>query len=484
MRASSRRRGGSISMSRSPAAAGLTARTAGLQSRRCMTPGNVAGVISTSFSIKPISTPECLGCAAPAAARPRRSRCPGRGPSGFTLLMEALLITMCRAMPIRQVALLLGAGDMRLWRTLDHYVDQARAEEDFSGVTTIGLDETAARRGHNYISLFHDLDAQRLLYACEGRKGEVVAHFAEDLEAHGGCAENVDELCIDMSASYRAGVEEHLPWAEITFDEFHVIQLVNKAVDEVRRQEVKSTPSLRRSRYIWLKDKQAWSHHQINQFHDLKRLNLKTHRAFRIKEALREIFRGADAPPRPNPCSSAGTVGLAAAASSRSNTSPPPSRATTGRHPQRLRFQADQWPRGGRQLAHPGGIVEIPTNSSVPDSVLQALYIMSDHLPVICEVELTVPTSRKEIMPTTLNVEIYPNPTNGNCVISFDKVLNETGIDFDEQLGKGGFEEKYFCRPKSKTRGIEFIRFNQWNILSEHYRGCLLYVEEDHILLK
>lgn len=214
--------------------------------------------------------------------------------SGFTLLMESLLITLCQAMPVRQVALLLGVSDMRLWRTLDHYVEQARAEEDFSSVTTIGLDETAARRGHHYISLFHDLDAARLLYACEGRKGEVVAHFAEDLEAHGGCAENLGEICIDMSASYRAGVEEHLPWAAITFDEFHVIQLVNQAVDEVRRQEVKSTPSLRRSRYIWLKDKGAWSDHQIQQFHDLKRLNLKTHRAFRIKEALREIFRSAD----------------------------------------------------------------------------------------------------------------------------------------------------------------------------------------------
>jgi transposase len=214
--------------------------------------------------------------------------------SGFTLLMESLLITLCQAMPVRQVARLLGVSDMRLWRTLDHYVEQARAAEDFSGVTAIGLDETAARRGHNYISLFHDLDAPRLLYACEGRKGEVLAHFAEDLEAHGGCAENVGEICIDMSASYRAGVEEHLPWAAITFDEFHVIQLVNQAVDEVRRQEVKSTPSLRRSRYIWLKDKGAWSNSQICQFHDLKRLNLRTHRAFRIKEALREIFRSAE----------------------------------------------------------------------------------------------------------------------------------------------------------------------------------------------
>ena len=213
--------------------------------------------------------------------------------SGFTLLMEALLVSLCQAMPVRQVAQLLAVSDMRVWRTLDHYVDQARAQEDFSMVSSIGLDETAARRGHDYISLFHDLDAGRLLFGCEGRKGEVVDTFAEDLEAHTGCAENIKAICVDMSASYRTGIETHLPWAEITFDEFHVIQLVNKALDEVRRQEVKDHPCLKRTRYIWLKDKRDWSNHQTIEFHDLKRLNLKTHRAFRIKEALREIFHTA-----------------------------------------------------------------------------------------------------------------------------------------------------------------------------------------------
>jgi transposase len=216
-----------------------------------------------------------------------------RPSSGFTVLMEALIVTLCQAMTVRQVAQLLAVSDMRIWRTLDYYVDQARAQENFSGVTAVGLDETAARRGHDYISLFHDLNAGRLLFACEGRKAEVVALFADDLETHQGCAENVRALCIDMSASYRAGIAEHLPWAEVTFDEFHVIQLVNTAVDEVRRQEAKSTPSLKRSRYLWLKDKHDWSRRQILQYIDLKRLNLKTHRAFRIKEALREIFRSA-----------------------------------------------------------------------------------------------------------------------------------------------------------------------------------------------
>ncbi len=213
--------------------------------------------------------------------------------SGFTLLIEALIVTLCQAMTVRQVAQLLAVSDMRIWRTLDYYVEGARAQEDFSAVAAVGLDETAARRGHEYISLFHDLDAGRLLFACAGRKAEVVAQFADDLEAHGGCAENVRAICIDMSASYRAGIAEHLPWAEVTFDEFHVIQLVNKAVDEVRRQEAKSTPSLKRSRYLWLKDTHDWTSRQIHQYTDLKRLNLKTHRAFRIKEALREIFRTA-----------------------------------------------------------------------------------------------------------------------------------------------------------------------------------------------
>ena len=90
-----------------------------------------------------------------------------------------------------------------------------------------------------------------------------------------------------------SGLAETLPWAAVTFDEFHVIQLVNQAVDEVRRQEAKSTPSLKRSRYLWLKDKAAWTGRQIAQFADLRQFNLKTHRAFRIKEALRAIFHSA-----------------------------------------------------------------------------------------------------------------------------------------------------------------------------------------------
>ena len=100
---------------------------------------------------------------------------------------------------------LLGVGDMRLWRTLDYYVEGARAQEDFSAVAAVGLDETAARRGHHYISLFHDLDAGRLLLACEGRKAKVVAAVRRRPRSPRRLCENVQDVCIAMSTSYRSG---------------------------------------------------------------------------------------------------------------------------------------------------------------------------------------------------------------------------------------------------------------------------------------
>jgi transposase len=73
--------------------------------------------------------------------------------SGFTLLFEALVMTMLSAMPVAAVARIVGEHDTRLWRVMHHYVEQARARIDTSDVARIAIDETAARRGHNYITL-------------------------------------------------------------------------------------------------------------------------------------------------------------------------------------------------------------------------------------------------------------------------------------------------------------------------------------------
>ena len=216
-----------------------------------------------------------------------------RSGSGFTQLFDAFVIALVREMPVKAVADLLDVGDDRIWRVVTHYVEAARAEEDFSTVTAVGIDETAARRGHDYITLVHDLEARRLLFACEGRDQSTLARFVEDLEEHGGDAGCISAACIDMSRSYIAGVGKHLPEAEVTFDRFHVVKLANEALEDVRRAEVRSEPALKRSRWMWLKDKHRWTKTQIAQHHDLSRRKLKTARAFRMKEELRDIFAAA-----------------------------------------------------------------------------------------------------------------------------------------------------------------------------------------------
>jgi len=217
-----------------------------------------------------------------------------RSGSGFTQLFDAFVIALAREMPVKAVAQLLDVGDDRIWRVVTHYVEAARAEEDFSAVTAVGIDETAARRGHDYITLVHDLRARRLLFACTGRDQDTVAQFVEDLAEHGGAADRITAACIDMSRAYIAGVARHLPQAEITFDRFHVVKLANDALEEVRRAEVRTEPILKRSRWMWLKDKHRWTKTQIAQHHDLSRRKLKTARAFRLKEELRDIFARAD----------------------------------------------------------------------------------------------------------------------------------------------------------------------------------------------
>lgn len=214
----------------------------------------------------------------------------GRSGSGFTALFEALIMMMAREMPVAAIAALVGEHDTRIWRVLHHHVDEAREEADFSEVQRIGMDETASRRGHNYITFFFDLDVKRLLYGAEGRDQETVHAFAEDLRAHGGDPELVRQACCDMWPAYISGLKTSFRNAEITFDRFHIMRIMNQAVDEVRRQEAKTNTVLKKTRYLWLKNPGDLSAQQRRTMDSLADHNLKTARAYQIRLTLQELF--------------------------------------------------------------------------------------------------------------------------------------------------------------------------------------------------
>lgn len=212
--------------------------------------------------------------------------------SGFTLLFEAFVLALVKDMPVAAVARLVGEHDTRLWRILHHYVDQTREAADFSQVEHVGVDETSAKRGHNYITLFCDLDQAKVLFATEGQDHTTFGRFRLDLLAHGGRPEQITEFCMDMSAGFLKGAARQFPDAGIVFDRFHVMKLVNDAVDEVRRGEQKERPELKRSRYVWLKNPANLTKKQTALLELLtpKKLGLKTARAYQIRLALQEFW--------------------------------------------------------------------------------------------------------------------------------------------------------------------------------------------------
>jgi transposase len=154
------------------------------------------------------------------------------------------------------------------------------------------VDETASKRGHNYISLFVDLEGPRVLFATEGRDAGTVAAFRADLEARGGKAEQIEEFCLDMSPAYLKGIAESFPQARITFDKFHVMKLLNDAVDQVRREEQRQRPELKGSRYVWVKNPENLTQTQLALLDglDVPKLNLKTARAYQMRLTFQELW--------------------------------------------------------------------------------------------------------------------------------------------------------------------------------------------------
>ena len=199
-------------------------------------------------------------------------------------------------MTVKNVGRLTGVSDHKIWRVLDVYVDAAEFNEDFSETETVGIDETSIAKGHDYITLFVDLKEKKTVHVGEGKSAETVKEFAAALKEKNGTGEQIQQVGCDMSPAFIKGVGENLPNAEITFDKFHIVKIINEAVDQVRREETRNNPPLKGTGYIFLKNdskltlKQQKTKKQLS----LPRLNLKSVRAVRIRETFQQIYQAED----------------------------------------------------------------------------------------------------------------------------------------------------------------------------------------------
>jgi len=213
--------------------------------------------------------------------------------NGFTLLFEAILLQLCQAMPVNKVAKIVGVSDDKLWAMLDKYINKTRECEDFKDIEAIGMDETSRAKGHEYITLFVDLKQKRTIFVTEGKDNLTVARFAYDFQRHNGKVKDIKEVSCDMSPAFIKGIKEYIPKANITFDKFHILKIINEAVDSVRKQEANTNKILKGTKYIWLKNPNNLTAKQKEKLDKLtmSNMNIKTIRAYNIKQLFQDIYK-------------------------------------------------------------------------------------------------------------------------------------------------------------------------------------------------
>ncbi len=181
-------------------------------------------------------------------------------------------MTMAKEMPVNAIARLVG-NMTRVSGESPPLRGKSPERTGLFRVRTVGMDETSSKRGHNYITVFVDMDKSKVLFATPGKDAATLTAFKEDLKAHAGAAENIKQACCDMSPAFVRGIEDTFENATITFDKFHILKIVNEALDEVRRMEQKTKPELKKTRFAWLKNPKNLT---VKQQAIIEGLNVKT----------------------------------------------------------------------------------------------------------------------------------------------------------------------------------------------------------------
>jgi transposase len=209
--------------------------------------------------------------------------------SGFTALFEALVIDWLKEASVAAVSRQLGLS----WNAIDRIMQRAvlRGLERRARLepTRIGVDETAFRKRHDYVTVVSDQESQTVLHVADDRGQDSLARFYETLSADQRAA--IESVAMDMWPAYIRATLDALPEAreKIAFDKFHVAKYLGDAVDKVRRTEhrallAEGRDDLTRTKHRWLMNPQNMSHRQWRGFKRLRESTLKTARAWAIKE--------------------------------------------------------------------------------------------------------------------------------------------------------------------------------------------------------
>ena len=216
--------------------------------------------------------------------------------SRFTLLFERFAIDLLLATQTVKGAMgILRISWDQTWHILTRAVKRGQAKKVAKLMPRIGIDEKAFKKGQSYMTMIYDLDNSTVEAISEGNNTDSGnACFSQLSEEQIGA---VEAIAMDMSAAYVRATKQSIPLAEekIVHDRFHVMKLVNEAVDKVRKQEhrelsIEGDKRLAKTKYVWLKSQENLTDKQQEMFDAAFRLSLNTGKAWGYKEHLRGLW--------------------------------------------------------------------------------------------------------------------------------------------------------------------------------------------------
>jgi transposase len=151
-----------------------------------------------------------------------------------TISFEKYVIELMRFATIEHVAKFLGVSWSLVKNIHKAYLQEEHQTPDLKSIRYIGVDEFSIRKGHEYMTIFINLETGEIVHAVEGKSIESVTPFILELKEK---AIQLKAIAMDMNAAYASAAKKYLPNVDVVFDRFHVVALLNTAIDEIRRDQ-------------------------------------------------------------------------------------------------------------------------------------------------------------------------------------------------------------------------------------------------------
>ena len=219
-----------------------------------------------------------------------------QGKQQHTRTYQWFLAQWARRLSWQETARIFRTSWQSVFQAVRHAVLWGLVHDVWHNVHTLGVDEIAWRKGHSYLTLVYQLDEgrKRLLWVGQDRETKTLEKFFRLLGE--AASQQVRFVCSDMWQAYLTVIAERARQAVHVLDRFHVMRLINKAIDEVRRAEVKQLerdgyePVLKHARWCLLKRKENRTSGQTVKLKDLLQYNLQSIKAHLQREDFQQFW--------------------------------------------------------------------------------------------------------------------------------------------------------------------------------------------------